>query len=30
MRLVLRAYEPDDSLIDGRYRLPGVRRNSPS
>ncbi|HEX9557094.1 MAG TPA: DUF1254 domain-containing protein [Reyranella sp.] len=30
MRLVLRAYEPDDSLIDGRYHLPGVRRNSPS
>jgi hypothetical protein len=30
MRLVLRAYEPEDSLIDGRYRLPGVRRNSPS
>ena len=30
MRLVLRVYEPEDSLIDGRYRLPGVRRNSPS
>ncbi len=30
IRLVLRAYEPEDSLIDGRYRLPGVRRNSPS
>jgi hypothetical protein len=30
LRLVLRAYEPEDSLIDGRYRLPGVRRNSPS
>jgi hypothetical protein len=30
MRLVLRAYEPEDALVDGRYRLPGVRRNSPS
>ena len=30
MRLVLRAYEPEDSLIQGRYRAPGVQRNSPS
>jgi hypothetical protein len=30
MRLVLRAYEPDESVIDGRYRAPGVQRNSPS
>lgn len=30
MRLVLRAYEPDESLIEGRYRAPGVHRNSPS
>jgi hypothetical protein len=30
MRLVLRAYEPEDSLIEGRYRVPGVRRNSPA
>jgi len=30
MRLVLRAYEPEPSLIDGTYRVPGVRRNSPS
>jgi hypothetical protein len=30
MRLVLRAYEPEDSLIEGRYRAPGVQRNSPS
>lgn len=30
MRLVLRAYEPEESLIDGSYRLPGVRRNSPA
>jgi hypothetical protein len=28
MRLVLRAYEPEDSMIDGRYRVPGVKRNS--
>jgi hypothetical protein len=27
MRLMLRAYEPDESLIEGRYRVPGVRRN---
>jgi hypothetical protein len=26
MRLVLRAYEPEEALIDGRYRVPGVRR----
>lgn len=26
MRLVMRAYEPGESLIDGRYRLPAVRR----
>ena len=26
MRLVLRAYEPDESLIEGRYRVPPVRR----
>jgi hypothetical protein len=30
MRLVLRAYEPDESLIQGHYRAPGVQRNSPS
>jgi hypothetical protein len=30
MRLVLRAYEPEDSLIEGRYRAPAVQRNSPS
>ncbi len=30
MRLVLRAYEPDDVLIEGRYRAPAVQRNSPS
>jgi hypothetical protein len=30
IRLVLRAYEPEDSLIDGRYRVPGVRRNPPA
>ena len=30
MRLVLRAYEPDDALIEGRYRAPAVQRNSPS
>ena len=30
MRLVLRAYEPEDSLIQGHYRAPGVQRNSPS
>lgn len=26
MRLVLRAYEPQDALIEGRYRVPAVRR----
>jgi hypothetical protein len=26
MRLVLRAYEPEDAIIDGRYRVPAVRR----
>ncbi len=26
MRLVLRVYEPDASLIDGRYRVPAVQR----
>jgi hypothetical protein len=30
MRLVLRAYEPAESLIQGLYRAPGVQRNSPS
>jgi hypothetical protein len=30
MRLVLRAYEPEESLIEGRYRAPSVQRNSPS
>jgi hypothetical protein len=30
MRLVLRAYEPEAALIQGRYRAPGVQRNSPS
>jgi hypothetical protein len=28
MRLVLRAYEPDAALLDGRYRVPGVRRTT--
>ena len=28
MRLVLRAYQPDEALIEGRYRVPAVRRNS--
>ena len=28
MRLVLRAYEPEAALIDGRYRLPAVRRTA--
>jgi hypothetical protein len=28
MRLVLRAYEPEAPLIDGRYRVPALRRNS--
>jgi hypothetical protein len=27
LRLVLRAYEPDEALIEGRYRVPAVRRN---
>ena len=26
MRLVLRAYEPGEALLDGRYRVPGVQR----
>jgi hypothetical protein len=30
MRLVLHAYQPDDAMIEGLYRLPGLRRNSPS
>jgi len=30
MRLVLRAYEPEAALIEGRYRVPGVRRNPPA
>jgi hypothetical protein len=29
MRLVLRAYEPGRPLLDGRYRVPAVQRNSP-
>lgn len=29
MRLVLRAYEPEEPLIEGRYRAPAVQRNSP-
>jgi hypothetical protein len=28
IRLVLRAYEPQEALLDGRYHLPPVRRNS--
>jgi hypothetical protein len=28
IRLLLRAYEPQEALLDGRYRLPPVRRNS--
>lgn len=28
MRLVLRAYQPDEALVEGRYRVPPVRRNS--
>lgn len=28
MRLVLRAYHPDEAIMDGRYRVPAVRRNS--
>ena len=30
MLLVLRAYEPDAALSEGRYRVPGVHRNSPA
>jgi hypothetical protein len=30
MRLVLRAYEPDDSLIEGHYRAPAIQRNAPA
>jgi hypothetical protein len=30
MRLVLRAYEPEDPLIKGDYHAPGVQRNSPT
>lgn len=30
MRLVLRAYQPAEAMIEGLYRLPAVRRNSPS
>ena len=26
MRLVLRAYQPEDALVDGRYRVPPVKR----
>jgi len=29
IRLVLRAYEPQEALLDGRYRVPPVKRNSP-
>lgn len=29
MRLVLRAYQPEEALIEGRYRVPAVERNSP-
>ena len=28
MRLVLRAYQPDEALVEGTYRVPAVRRNS--
>jgi hypothetical protein len=28
IRLVLRAYEPQEALLDGRYRVPPVKRNS--
>ena len=28
IRLLLRAYEPREALLDGRYRLPPLRRNS--
>lgn len=30
MRLVLRAYQPAQAMIEGAYRVPAVRRNSPS
>jgi hypothetical protein len=30
MRLVLRAYEPGEDFIEGRYRVPAVRRSAPS
>lgn len=30
LRLLLRAYEPEDALIEGRYRVPGVRRTVPA
>ncbi|MCA0304980.1 MAG: DUF1254 domain-containing protein [Proteobacteria bacterium] len=30
LRLVLRAYEPGDELIEGRYRVPGLRRVAPA
>ena len=30
LRLVLRAYEPGESLIEGRYRVPGLRRVAPA
>ena len=26
MRLVLRAYEPEDALVEGHYRVPAVKR----
>ena len=26
MRLILRAYEPEKQMIEGRYRVPAVRR----
>lgn len=28
LRLALRAYEPDEALIQGRYRAPAIVRNS--
>lgn len=30
MRLVLRAYQPAEAMVEGLYRLPAVQRNSPS
>jgi hypothetical protein len=30
MRCVLRAYEPDEALVTGRYQLPAIRRNPPA